>query len=196
MFGAEGVGWRGLGRDAAPPAVVVVVVVATATAATETATATLWGVLPAAKTPSPSLCSGRRGRAAGAEDAFSFPGCWPSGRWDGGGLKGGKRSACVPGARCRSPRGLAFFVAGPRPEDGSCRGSSWLVTAAAGRGPRVILLSGGPGLCSLPREGGARLASPCPLSLAPGTGEIGARPHLSGAKGEESWHCSHKTNVM
>ena len=37
------------------------------------------------------------------------------------------------------------------------------------------------------------------FSLAPWTGEAGARPHLSdawGARGEESWHSSHKTNIM
>lgn len=46
---------------------------------------------------------------------------------------------------------------------------------------------------------GLRWPLPFLFSLAPWTGETGARPHLSdawGVRGEESWHCSHKTNVM
>lgn len=114
MFGAEGVGWRGLGRDAAPA-----VVVAAA------ATATLWGALPAAKNPGHPHTA----QAGGAEGASPSPGAGRPGvggwrdRGPFGGLKGGNTSARVCwGARFQPLRGLAFFVAEPRTEDGSCWG--------------------------------------------------------------------------
>lgn len=196
MFGAEGVGWRGLGRDAAPA-----VVVAAA------ATATLWGALPAAKNPGHPHTA----QAGGAEGASPSPGAGRPGvggwrdRGPFGGLKGGNTSARVCwGARFQPLRGLAFFVAEPRTEDGSCWGepsspSEALLARDRGGWP------GPPGYPSVwsprawlfpPRKEGLGRPLRIPFPLAPRTG---ARPHLSaawGARGEESWHCSHKTDVM
>lgn len=50
-----------------------------------------------------------------------------------------------------------------------------------------------------PRKEGLGWRLPLLFSPAPWTGEAAAGPHLSdawGARGEESWHCSHKTGVM
>lgn len=99
VFGAEGVGWRGLGRDAAPPATA-------ATAAATTAAATLWGVLSAARTPSHpraprERAADRPGRRWG-EGCFLIPqvlASWVMGWRRGyglfGNLKGGNTSVCV-----------------------------------------------------------------------------------------------------
>lgn len=211
MFGAEGVGWRGLGRDAAP-AVVVAAAAATTTTATETAAAAaLWGAFLRPRRPValPPLRPARRRWGGGClllPRVLAFGGGSVEGQGPFGGLKEGTSARECWRARFRSGRGLAFLVAEPRTEDGSGWGSpvrlqrrSWLVTEAAGLGPPVILLSGGPGPGCFPRKEGLGRPPRIPFPLAPGTGETGARPHLSaawGARGEESWHCSHKTDVM
>lgn len=164
MFGAEGVGWRGLGRDAAPPAA---------------AAAALRGVLPAA------LLRARRGRwpARRAEVGRRVPSHSPGAGRLGDGMAEGQAPSeirrrrhtrlCVLGARFRSPRGLAFSVAKRRVAE-SCAGvpsSRSQELLARDRplawGPPGSLRSAGPGASHFSQEGGARRAPPYPF--LPGT---------------------------
>ena len=104
-------------------------------------------------------------------------------------------------------RDVFWGVAKPRIEDGVCtewplRSSKELLARDRGSWPEALRssFSGGPGV-SLFFPGGRGQVGHLPIlfSLAPWTGEVGARPHLLaawGAGGEESWHCSHKTSVM
>ena len=211
--GAKGDRRSGLGRDAAPPA------------------ATLWGVLPAARTPRHSGAApgraGEGGRPAGWRwrggcfliaqvPAFGTAALWRMGEWmetAPWGSEGRKYERCACwglGRAGRVVRKLGLFVARLVIEEGELSWSALCFSGEplgrdCGSWPGALWSSFSleaqvPSIFFFSTRGRGYVGPSLPFfSLAPWTGEAGARPHLSdawGARGEESWHCSHKTNIM